>query len=53
VRVLAAGQANKEIARRLEISENTARHHLESVYAKLDVTTHTGAVMQALARGLL
>ena len=53
VRLLASGYANKEIARRLEISENTARHHLESVYAKLEVATRTGAVMQALARGLL
>ncbi len=53
VRLLAAGHANKEIARRLEISENTARHHLESVYAKLEVTTRTGAVMQTLAKGLL
>jgi HD-GYP domain-containing protein (c-di-GMP phosphodiesterase class II) len=53
VRLLSCGYANKEIARRLEISENTARHHLESVYAKLEVTTRTGAVMQALAHGLL
>ncbi len=53
VRLLAAGQANKEIARQLRISESTARHHLENVYAKLDVSTRTGAVMQALSRGLL
>jgi HD-GYP domain-containing protein (c-di-GMP phosphodiesterase class II) len=53
VRLLASGYANREIAHRLEISDNTVRHHLESVYAKLDVTTRTGAVMQALARGLL
>ncbi|MGH2451425.1 MAG: HD domain-containing phosphohydrolase [Candidatus Limnocylindria bacterium] len=53
VRLLAGGHANKEISRRLAISENTVRHHLESVYAKLDARTRTGAVMQALARGLL
>jgi DNA-binding NarL/FixJ family response regulator len=53
VRLVASGSANREIAGRLEISENTARHHLESVYARLEVTTRTGAVMQALARGLL
>jgi HD-GYP domain-containing protein (c-di-GMP phosphodiesterase class II) len=53
VRLLAAGHSNKQIAGRLQISENTARHHLESLYAKLEVSTRTGAVMQALARGLL
>ena len=53
VRLLGAGHSNRQIAGRLQISENTARHHLESVYAKLEVTTRTGAVMQALARGLL
>jgi HD-GYP domain-containing protein (c-di-GMP phosphodiesterase class II) len=53
VRLLAAGHSNKEIAGRLQISENTARHHLESLYSKLEVSTRTGAVMQALARGLL
>jgi HD-GYP domain-containing protein (c-di-GMP phosphodiesterase class II) len=53
VRLLAGGHANKEISRRLAISENTVRHHLESVYAKLDARTRTGAVMQALGRGLL
>lgn len=53
VRLLAGGHANKEISRRLAISQNTVRHHLESVYAKLDARTRTGAVMQALGRGLL
>jgi HD-GYP domain-containing protein (c-di-GMP phosphodiesterase class II) len=53
VRLVAAGHSNKQIARRLQISENTARHHLESLYSKLEVSTRTGAVMQALARGLL
>jgi HD-GYP domain-containing protein (c-di-GMP phosphodiesterase class II) len=53
VRLLASGHANREIAHRLDISDNTVRHHLENVYAKLEITTRTGAVMQALARGLL
>lgn len=53
VRLVARGDSNKELARQLEISENTARHHLESIYAKLDARTRTGAVMQALSRGLL
>jgi len=53
VRLLSGGHSNKEIARRLGISPNTARHHLESLYAKLDVSTRTGAVMAALERGLL
>jgi HD-GYP domain-containing protein (c-di-GMP phosphodiesterase class II) len=53
VRLLPRGGTNKEMARALGISENTLRHHLESVYAKLDVMTRTAALMQALGRGLL
>lgn len=53
LRLLAEGHSNKELARRLVISENTARHHLESVYAKLEVRSRAGAVMRGLERGLL
>lgn len=53
LRLVAEGHSNKELARRLVISENTARHHLESVYAKLEVRSRAGAVMRGLERGLL
>ncbi len=50
---LARGSANKQIAAALEISEKTVGRHVEHVYEKLGVSTRTGAVMRALARGLL
>ncbi|MCA1615145.1 MAG: response regulator transcription factor [Acidobacteria bacterium] len=51
--MLAEGLSNKEIAWRLNISEHTVKFHLASVFAKLDVSTRTEAVMQGLRRGLL
>lgn len=51
--MLAEGLSNKEIAWRMNISEHTVKFHLASVFAKLDVSTRTEAVMQGLRRGLL
>ena len=51
--MLAEGLSNKEIAWRLNISEHAVKFHLASVFAKLDVSTRTEAVMQGLRRGLL
>ena len=40
-RLLAAGRSNLEVAQALRISPHTARHHTESVMAKLDVRSRT------------
>ena len=53
LRLLAAGQSNKSIARALEISENTVKFHLKHLYATLDVDNRTAAVSTALRQGLL
>jgi DNA-binding CsgD family transcriptional regulator len=37
---LAEGRSNAEIAKRLNIAPTTVRKHLESIYAKLDVSPH-------------
>lgn len=50
---LATGCANKEIARRLGLSPNTVKTHLANLYAKLEVTTRTGAVGRARDLGLI
>jgi DNA-binding NarL/FixJ family response regulator len=50
---LAEGLSNKEIAWRLQISEHTVKFHVASVFAKLDVSTRTEAVMQGIRRGLI
>ncbi|MFF3766492.1 response regulator [Streptomyces sp. NPDC001922] len=50
---VADGLSNPEIGRRLVISEATVKTHLLRVFAKLDVTDRTHAVVVALERGLL
>jgi len=49
----AAGRGNKEIARRLHISENTVETHLKHCYQKLSVLSRGEAVTKARALGLL
>jgi len=50
---LAAGRSNKDIARRLAISEGTAKGHVKSILAKLDAMSRTEAVSVAHKRGLV
>lgn len=45
--LLAAGCANKEIARRLDLSPNTVKTHLARLYEKLEVQRRTQAVQKA------
>ena len=42
---LAAGQSNKEIARRLDLSEATVKVHVKAILRKLKVTNRTQAAM--------
>jgi DNA-binding CsgD family transcriptional regulator len=51
--LLARGASNREIARTLVIAEKTAANHVEHIYAKLDVSTRTGAALYAMRHGLL
>jgi DNA-binding NarL/FixJ family response regulator len=51
LQLAAEGLANKQIAARLEISENTVKFHLSSLYAKLGVTSRTEAVRAGARRG--
>jgi DNA-binding NarL/FixJ family response regulator len=50
---VAGGQANKEIARSLHISEETVKAHLKNIFAKLDVGDRTHAVTTAIRRGII
>jgi DNA-binding NarL/FixJ family response regulator len=50
---VADGLSNVEIGRRLVIAEATVKTHLLRVFAKLDVSDRTHAVVTALERGLL
>lgn len=49
----AQGLTNKEIGKRLYISDRTVQGHLQNVYQKLGVNTRTEAVTAALTRGLI
>lgn len=51
LQLTAQGLANKQIASQLEISENTVKFHLSSLYAKLGVTSRTEAVRSGARRG--
>lgn len=45
--LLAHGHSNKEIARLLDISPNTVKTHVTSVFGKLEATRRTQAVQKA------
>jgi DNA-binding NarL/FixJ family response regulator len=51
--LVASGLTNKSIARRLELSINTVKYHLASIFAKLDARTRAEAVSEAARRGEL
>ena len=51
--LVAQGTSNKEIAKRLWISETTVKSHMLHIFEKLGVTDRTAAVTEALRRGIL
>ena len=51
--MLAAGHANKVIARRLDISPNTVKTHVARLYQKLEVASRTQAIGKARALDIL
>ena len=53
LQLLALGESNKVIARRLSLSANTVNFHIKNIYGKLDVHTRAQAVRVAGERGLV
>ncbi len=51
--LVAAGNSNKRIARRLGITEGTVKGHVNSILGKLAADDRTGAVTSAVRRGIL
>lgn len=52
LRLVRLGLANKQIARRLGISERTVKAHLTSAFQRIDVTDRTQAALWAERNGL-
>jgi DNA-binding NarL/FixJ family response regulator len=53
LREVAAGNANKMIAGRLKISEETVKAHMKNILSKLGANDRTHAVTIALKRGII
>jgi len=53
LRLVSEGLGNREIARRLSISEHTVKFHVSSVLAKLDAGSRTEAVSHVIKNGLI
>lgn len=53
LQLLARGLSNKEIGKRLYISETTAKFHVGNILRKLEVSGRAEAVYEATKRGLL
>jgi len=51
--LLADGKANKQIARKLFISEKTVKNHTANIYSKLHCNDRTQAVLEGLRLGLI
>jgi DNA-binding NarL/FixJ family response regulator len=53
LKLVAIGQANKQIAAKLRISEKTVRNHVSSMYTKLGIADRAQAVLYAVRKGLI
>lgn len=53
IEVIAMGLTNKEISKKLFISEATVRHHLSSIYSKLNVGDRLNLVIYAYQHGIV
>jgi len=53
LRLLTKGRSNKEIASALNLSEETVKIHLKTLYAKLNVQDRTDAAISAIRQGIV
>jgi DNA-binding NarL/FixJ family response regulator len=51
--LVASGTSNKEIAKKLWVSETTVKSHMLHIFDKLGVTDRTAAVTEALKQGII
>ncbi len=53
LRLIAHGEANKEIASHLSLSEETVKRHVSTILSKLDAKDRTHAAMIGFKRGII
>jgi NarL family two-component system response regulator LiaR len=53
LRLVAKGQANKQVARELGIGEQTVKTHVSNILGKLQLQSRTQAALYAVERGLV
>jgi DNA-binding NarL/FixJ family response regulator len=53
LQLMALGLANREIAKALEISDQTVHAHIKNIFSKLDVGDRTSAVTTSATRGII
>jgi DNA-binding NarL/FixJ family response regulator len=53
LRLLTQGCTNREIAARLNVAHKTVKNHVSNILAKMQTTSRTQAVIQALRRGIV
>jgi DNA-binding NarL/FixJ family response regulator len=53
LRLLAKGQANKQVARELKIGEQTVKTHVSNILGKLQLQSRTQAALYAVEKGLV
>lgn len=53
LRCIASGDSNRDIAARLDISENTVKTHLKQIFTELGVNKRTACIRKAQALGLI
>jgi DNA-binding NarL/FixJ family response regulator len=53
LRLIAGGNANKEVAAKLSLTEETVKSHVRNVLAKLGANDRTHAVAKAIKRGII
>ena len=51
MRLMAQGESNKQIARRLNVTENTVKVHVTAILRELNVTSRAQAIVALFQRG--
>jgi DNA-binding NarL/FixJ family response regulator len=53
LRLIARGQSNQQVAKRLSVAERTVHHHVEHIYLKIGVSSRAAATLFAVQHHLL